>query len=146
MKTNIKKALAFSTPVVIFLTVFISWLAGFKEGLMPGLLIGLFVGGLIALTVALIFSDTAKESFADFRRDKQKRPIAKSNRKKLLPNLFILLIGAFLTRYTGKIYLLFITSVVLSVAVTFIQSIKSGEYKKAKLPAGLLSTSAALQT
>ena len=98
MKQNIKQSLKFSIPVVIFLTVLISWLAGFKEGWMPGLLIGLFVGGLIALTVALIFSDTAKESFTDFRWDKQKRSISKSNLKKLLPNLFILLVGAALTR------------------------------------------------
>ncbi len=146
MKTNIKKSLTFSTPVVIFLTVFISWLAGIKEGLVPGLLIGLFVGGVIALVVAMIFSDTAKEGFADMQWDKEKRSRAKSNFKELLPNLVILLIGSFLARYTGKLYLLFITSIALCMTVTFIHSIKSGEYKKAKAEGKLTAFYAALLT
>ncbi|MFH1702215.1 MAG: hypothetical protein ABIB41_02125 [Nitrospirota bacterium] len=131
MKQNIRQSLKFSIPVVIFLTAFFSWIAGFEEGFVPGLLIGLFVGGLIALIVAFIFSESAKEGFADFRLDKEKRSRMASNFKKLLPNLSIILMGAVLTRYTGKIYLLLITSIVLSMTVTFLQSIKSGEYKKA---------------
>jgi len=132
MRQNIKQSLKFSIPAVIFLTVFISWLVGFKEGFVPGLLLGLFVGGLIALVVAFIFSESAKEGFAALRPDKGKRLQAASNFKRLLPTFFIMLMGAILTRYTGKLYLMLIVSIVSSMTITFLQSVKSGEYKKAK--------------
>ena len=98
---------------------------------MPGLLIGLSIGSLIALTVGFIYSETAKEGFAGFRLDKEKLSRMRSNFIRMFPALFIILIGTFFTRYTGKIYTILILSVALSIAVTCIQSIKSGEYKKA---------------
>jgi hypothetical protein len=146
MKTNIKKSLTFSLPAVVFLAAFITWLAGFQEGFAPGLLIGLFVGGVIALVVGLLFSDTEKEGLVELRGNKEKRSIAKGNFKKLLPNLLILFVGAALTRYSGRIYLFFAVSIALCIAVTFIQSIKSGEYKKAKAEGELTAYYALLFT
>lgn len=104
--------------------------------------------------IGFVNSETAKEGFADFRLDKEKRARMKANFNKLLPNLSILFVGAILTRYTGKIYLFFLISVSLCMAVSFLHSFKAGEYKKAKaegeltayyallftLPVSLLST------
>jgi hypothetical protein len=130
MKQNIKRAFKFGIPVVLFFTVLISWIVGLREGFLPGLFIGLFFGGLLALMVGFVNSETAKEAFAEFRWDKEKIARMGSGFKRLLPTLFILIIGASLTRYTGKLYLSFIASIALCMAVSFFQSIKSGEYKK----------------
>ena len=132
MKPNIKRAIKFSTPVVIFSIVLVSWIAGLKEGFVPGLIMGLFIGGLFALMIGFVNSETGKEGFADFRLDKEKSSRMKANFKKLFPNLSIVFICAVLTRFTGKKYLFFIMSVALCMAVTFLQAIKSGEYNKAK--------------
>ena len=132
MRQNIKQSLKFSIPAIIFLTVFISWLVGLKEGFAPGLLLGLFVGGVIALIVAFIFSESAKEGFAALRPDKGTRLQTGSKFKRLLPTFFIMLMGAILTRYTGKLYLMLIASIVSSMTITFLQSIKAGNIKKQK--------------
>ena len=128
MKYNIKQSLKFSLPVFILITVFFT-LAG---SLLLGIFLGLFIGGFIALMVAFIYSKSLKESVADFRLDKEKRSRLGLNLRKLIPTYFIILIGAILTRYTGKIYLMLILSVALSTAAAFILSIKSDEYIKAK--------------
>lgn len=146
MKQNIKRAFKFGIPVVIFFTASISLIAGLREGFLPGLLIGLFIGGVLALLIGFVNSETAKEGFADFRWDKEKRLRMRSNSKKLLPNLSILLIGAALTRYTGKIYLFLLMSVALCMVLTFLQSFKSGEYKKAKADGDLTAFYALIVT
>jgi hypothetical protein len=154
MKPNIKRGLHFGIPVVILLTVVICWIGGLREGLLPGLIVGLIIGGLLALLIACVNSETGKEGFADFRLDKEKKARMKANFGKVLPNYVVLLAGAVLTRYTGKIYLCFIISMALCLAVSFLQSFKAGEYKKVKtegeltayyallftLPVSLLST------
>jgi hypothetical protein len=146
MKQNIKRGLKFGIPVIIFFTVLISWIGGFREGFLPGLIIGLIIGGVFALLISCVNSDTAKESFAEFRWDKEKRARMKTNFKKLLPNFAILFMGALLTRYTGKIYLFFLISVSLCLAVSFLQSFKTGEYKKLKAEGELTAYYALLFT
>ncbi|GBE06819.1 MAG TPA: hypothetical protein ENH31_05190 [Nitrospirae bacterium] len=135
MKQNIKQSLKFSLPVFIFLTVIISVAAGFEEGVISGLLIGLLIGLLvslpIALVVAFIYSESTKEFFADICHDKESRSRMGLNVRQLIPVLFIILMGAVLTRFTGKIYLMLIASVALSIVLVIFQSVRTGNYKKA---------------
>lgn len=50
---------------------------------------------------------------------------------RLLP-LIIMFTGSVLTRYTGRIYLFFLMSVLLSMTVTYLQTIRTERYKNAK--------------
>jgi hypothetical protein len=134
MKYNIKRGLKFGIPVFIVFTLFFS-----LAGLLPGLIIGSFVGGVTTLLISLVNSETVKETFADHAIDKERRTRKWSNLKQVLPNLTILLIGAILTRYTGKLYLMLILSVVLSTSAFCFQWIKSGKYKKAEAEGELVA-------
>jgi hypothetical protein len=146
MKRNIKRGLQFGIPIAIFFTVFISWIGGVREGFLPGLIVGLVIGGLFALLISCVNSETATESFAEFRWDKEKRERMKANSKKLLPNLAILFSGAVLTRFTGKIYSCFLISISFCVIVPFLQSFKTGEYRKLKAEGELTAYYALLFT
>lgn len=88
---------------------------------------------MIAIVVGFIYSESAREFFAEFRLDKNKRSVMRTNLKRLLPPFSVILIGTILTYYTRKLYAMLLLSVALSIVVFFLQSIKAGEYKKAAI-------------
>lgn len=127
MNYIIKQSLKFSLPVFILITILLTLAGAF----LFGIFLGLLIGGSIALMVGFIYMIESMHN-ESVKENKEKRLRAKSNYKRLLPNLLILFSGAALTRYTGKLYLFFVASIALCIIVTILQSIKSGEYKKAK--------------
>lgn len=118
INSYLKLFLIVGFPIVVFLTIFFSLLMGFKEGLIPGLLIGLCIGSILSIVLGFFYSKSTKEAISSLLEEIK---LPKDKRKNLMIVLlpfFILLLGAIYSRYSEKILLSYMLTMILSIAVT----------------------------
>jgi hypothetical protein len=118
-------------PISIFLTLFFALLLGIKEGLFPGLLMGLVVGGVLSFILSLLYSGAVGNLMSDWRKDLKDRPFRPTNLIQIAVPLFIVLLGALITRLYGHAAVTFLLTVLLSLIGYMVVSLYIGDFMKA---------------
>lgn len=131
MNSYSKQFLIIGLPVLLFLTLLFSWLAGLEEGFVPGLLLGSLVGGILSLVVGFLYSKSTREVMSDLLKERKTHPTGIKNIMKNVLPVIILLIGALLTRYLGDIQALLLLTLAFSMTAYILQSVFLGEFKSA---------------
>lgn len=132
MNSYVNQFLKFGIPVIVVMTLFLSLLLGPEEGLIPGLLSGLLIAGFISLILGFLFSKSTQEAISEMFRDRKPKLIMRRALAQGFLPLFILLIGAFCARLSGKLLLPSVSAILISASVYIFFSHFFGELEKAK--------------
>lgn len=130
INSYLKMILIAGIPILFFMMIFFSFLMGFREGLIAGLLIGLCVGSIVSIVLGFFYNQPSKEVMSSLLNE---ITLHRGKRKKtfltFLP-YFIIFFGAVYTRYSEKILLSFVLTIILSVSVAALISFLLGEFKR----------------